>query len=94
MWLINVGIDFLEFKPSEIAVAIAISVLAEIQAVDVAKAVSYFTHLEKVMKTQVPKMLALMGILSKWGRGECLTLCQKWNNFNVKSKLQFCRIGF
>ncbi|PON70504.1 Cyclin [Trema orientale] len=34
------GIDFLEFKPSEVAAAVAISVLAETKTVDIEKAIS------------------------------------------------------
>ncbi len=45
---LNAGIDFLEFKPSEIAAAVAISVSGELQAVDVVGAISCFTHVEKV----------------------------------------------
>ncbi|KAL2907192.1 Cyclin-D4-1 [Bienertia sinuspersici] len=41
------GIDFLEFKPSEIAAAVAMSVTAEIQAVDIDKAISCFINLDK-----------------------------------------------
>ncbi|KAH9626247.1 hypothetical protein KSS87_001418 [Heliosperma pusillum] len=41
------GIDYLEFKPSEIAAAVAICVSAEIQAVDIDKATSCYIHLEK-----------------------------------------------
>ncbi|XP_074294494.1 cyclin-D4-1-like [Silene latifolia] len=41
------GIDYLEFKPSEIAAAVAICVSAEIQAVDIDKATARFIHLEK-----------------------------------------------
>ncbi|KAG5529571.1 hypothetical protein RHGRI_030083 [Rhododendron griersonianum] len=36
------GIDFLEFRPSEIAAAVAISVSGEVQAVDIDKAMSCF----------------------------------------------------
>lgn len=35
----NAGIDFLEFKPSEIAAAVAISVAGEAQAVDPERAI-------------------------------------------------------
>lgn len=45
----NAGIDFLEFRPSEIAAAVAISVSEEIQAIDIDKAISCFMHLEKVI---------------------------------------------
>ncbi|KAE9466210.1 hypothetical protein C3L33_01866, partial [Rhododendron williamsianum] len=41
------GIDFLEFKPSEIAAAVALHVSGKIQAVDIPKAVSCFKHLEE-----------------------------------------------
>ncbi|KAJ8451863.1 hypothetical protein Cgig2_007346 [Carnegiea gigantea] len=41
------GIDFLEFRPSEIAAAVAMFVSAELQAVDIDKAISCLSHLEK-----------------------------------------------
>ncbi|KAA8530775.1 hypothetical protein F0562_005457 [Nyssa sinensis] len=41
------GIDFLEFRPSEIAAAVAISVSGEIQAINIDKAVACFIHVEK-----------------------------------------------
>ncbi|KAH9605997.1 hypothetical protein KSS87_009301 [Heliosperma pusillum] len=41
------GIDYLEFKSSEIAAAVAMSVAAEIQAVDIDKATYCFIHLNK-----------------------------------------------
>ncbi|XP_074308501.1 cyclin-D4-1-like [Silene latifolia] len=41
------GIDYLEFKASEIAAAVAMSVAAEIQAVDIDKPTYCFTHLNK-----------------------------------------------
>ncbi|KAK2999784.1 hypothetical protein RJ639_024458 [Escallonia herrerae] len=46
------GIDFLEFKPSEIAAAVAISVSGELQAMDIDTAVSCFIHVgkERVVK--------------------------------------------
>lgn len=46
---INAGIDFLEFRPSEIAAAVAISVAGENQTVDIEKAISVIIHhVEKV----------------------------------------------
>ena len=41
-WLgeLNAGIDFLEFRPSEIAAAVAISIAGETQTVDIEKAIS------------------------------------------------------
>ncbi|KAK3042914.1 hypothetical protein RJ639_000990 [Escallonia herrerae] len=46
------GIDFLEFRPSEIAAAVAISVSGELQAMDIDTAVSCFIHVgkERVVK--------------------------------------------
>lgn len=41
------GIDFLEFKPSEIAAAVAVYVSGEIQAIDIDKALSSFILVEK-----------------------------------------------
>ncbi|KAA8546743.1 hypothetical protein F0562_003172 [Nyssa sinensis] len=41
------GIDFLEFRPSEIAGAVAMSVSGEIQASNIDKAMSCFIHVEK-----------------------------------------------
>lgn len=49
MWELNAGIDFLEFRPSEIAAAVAISVAAETKTVDIEKAISVLIqHVEKV----------------------------------------------
>lgn len=47
---LNAGIDFLEFKPSEIAAAVAIFVAEEnIQAIDIEKAMSGLILIEKVL---------------------------------------------
>lgn len=46
---LNAAIEFLEFKPSEIAAAVAISVSREDeQAQNIDKAISCFIHVEKV----------------------------------------------
>lgn len=37
---LNAGIDFLEFRPSEVAAAVAISVAGEAKTVDIEKALS------------------------------------------------------
>ncbi|KAL4645211.1 hypothetical protein ACB092_02G220000 [Castanea dentata] len=55
------GIDFLEFRPSEIAAAVAISISRQIQEVDIDKAMSCFKHVEK---ERVVKILELMKDLS------------------------------
>lgn len=48
---INAGIDFLEFRPSEIAAAVALCISGEVmQGVDIEKAISCFTHVEKVKR--------------------------------------------
>lgn len=45
----NAGIDFLEFRPSEVAAAVAISVAGEAKTVDTEKALSLLVqHVEKV----------------------------------------------
>ncbi|XP_043713750.1 cyclin-D3-1-like [Telopea speciosissima] len=51
------GIDFLDFRPSEVAAAVAISVSSENQTVDIDKAVSCFIH---VKKERVLKCLELI----------------------------------
>ncbi|XVF15279.1 hypothetical protein REPUB_Repub09cG0137300 [Reevesia pubescens] len=47
------GIDFLEFRPSEIAAAVAISVSGEMQTLAIDKAISSFIFVEKVKKRMV-----------------------------------------
>nr|XP_025651051.1 cyclin-D4-1-like isoform X1 [Arachis hypogaea]XP_025697710.1 cyclin-D4-1-like isoform X1 [Arachis hypogaea] len=63
---INAGIDFLEFRPSEIAVAVAISVSKELQqAKDIDKALASFfiAEKEKVLKcVELIRDLALMNV--------------------------------
>lgn len=50
-WMgINAGIDFLEFRPSEIAAAVAICISGETQVVDIDKAISCFMHVDKVKR--------------------------------------------
>ena len=46
----NAGIDFLEFRPSEVAAAVAISVASETKTVDTEKPIPllFQLHLEKV----------------------------------------------
>ena len=61
IWL-NAGIDFLEFRPSEIAAAVTISV-----SVDIPKAVSSLIHVEKVNMLSPPKKKkTLIGISLVW----------------------------
>ncbi|KAK8482882.1 hypothetical protein V6N13_112157 [Hibiscus sabdariffa] len=55
------GIDFLEFRPSEIAAAVAISVSGDMQTVAIDKAISSFTFVEK---GRVLKCVELMKKLS------------------------------
>ncbi|GMI68703.1 hypothetical protein HRI_000539600 [Hibiscus trionum] len=55
------GIDFLEFRPSEIAAAVAISVSGDMQTVAIDKAISCFTFVEK---GRVFKCVELMKNLS------------------------------
>lgn len=44
----NAGIDFLEFKPSEIAAAVAVSVLRELPAQEIDKTITDFFIVNKV----------------------------------------------
>ncbi|GMI82796.1 hypothetical protein HRI_001948900 [Hibiscus trionum] len=61
------GIDLLEFKPSEIAAAVAISVAVETTTVDTEKAVSFLT--QHVLKERVIKCVGLMHDMSLVGAG-------------------------
>lgn len=56
------GIDFLEFRPSEIAAAVAISIAGETQTVDIEKAISVV--IEPIEKERVLKCIELMHDLS------------------------------
>ena len=47
----NAGIDFLEFKPSEIAAAVAMYVMGETQTVDTGKAISVLIQLVEKVNT-------------------------------------------
>lgn len=56
----NAGIDFLEFRPSEIAAAVAIAVVGEIKTVDAEQAIPVLSqHVEKV------KLVPLWSITSE-----------------------------
>ncbi|XP_022766416.1 cyclin-D3-1-like [Durio zibethinus] len=59
------GIDFLEFKPSEIAAAVAMSVAVETRTVDTEKAISVLT--QHVQKERVTKCVELVHDLSLVG---------------------------
>ncbi|KAL5844425.1 hypothetical protein ACOSQ4_010383 [Xanthoceras sorbifolium] len=74
------GIDLLEFKPSEIAAAVAISVAGEIKTVDTEKAISVLTkHVKKERVIKCIKMLhdlSLMGGSSKGASGSAPSVPQ------------------
>lgn len=59
------GIDFLEYKPSEVAAAVAIFAAGEIQAVDTEKAISAL--IQHVEKEKVVKCMELINELSSFG---------------------------
>ncbi|KAH1065404.1 hypothetical protein J1N35_030391 [Gossypium stocksii] len=63
---LNVGIDFLEFKPSEIAAAVAIYVAVETTTVDTEKAMSVLT--QHVKKERVMKCVEVINDMSLVGR--------------------------
>ncbi|KAK6923339.1 Cyclin, N-terminal [Dillenia turbinata] len=54
------GIDFLEFKPSEIAAAVAIVVSGEMQIVDIEKFMSCFMNIEK------GRVLKCIDLIKRW----------------------------
>ncbi|XP_057491043.1 cyclin-D4-1-like [Actinidia eriantha] len=58
------GIDFLEFRPSEIAAAVAISVSVEMQAVGIHKAGSSFIHVEKVRVLKCLELIQDLALIS------------------------------
>ncbi|KAL5982360.1 hypothetical protein ACLOJK_016431 [Asimina triloba] len=69
--LIRGGIGFLQFRPSEVAAAVAISVSGETQTVDLNKDLSFCIHLQKV-KDRVLRCLELiqeMGMINKPVKG-------------------------
>lgn len=51
---LNAGIDFLEFKPSEIAAAVAISACGEMQGLDIDNLMPCLKHVDKVMVVVEP----------------------------------------
>ncbi|KAF7817009.1 cyclin-D4-1-like [Senna tora] len=61
------GVDFLEFKPSEIAAAVAIFVVGETQTVNIEKAISVLSliqHVDKVKLERVVECLKMMSEMS------------------------------
>ncbi|CAK9163600.1 unnamed protein product [Ilex paraguariensis] len=71
------GIEFLEFKPSEIAAAVAISVSGETQTIDTEKALSALTH--HAEEERVRKCVELLHELS------LLSGCMKVLNASISS---------
>ncbi|XXG61092.1 hypothetical protein AAC387_Pa04g2834 [Persea americana] len=57
------GIQFLGFRPSEVAAAVAISVTEEIQTVDFNKAVSSCVHVEKERVLRCYELIQEMGLI-------------------------------
>ncbi|KAM1052909.1 hypothetical protein FF1_000433 [Malus domestica] len=60
------GIDFLEFRPSEIAAAVAICISGEIQAqaVDIDKAISCFEHVDKERVLKCVELIKDLSLIS------------------------------
>ncbi|XP_057542241.1 cyclin-D4-2-like [Amaranthus tricolor] len=63
------GIDFLEFKSSEIAAAVAVFVTAEIQALDIDMASSCFIHLEKGRVLKCVEMMKNNSVINRKNGG-------------------------
>ncbi|XP_058087984.1 cyclin-D2-2-like isoform X1 [Magnolia sinica] len=59
------GIEFLEFRPSEIALAVAISVSGESQTVDLDKAISCGMHVEKERVLKCFELIQEIALISK-----------------------------
>ncbi|KAK2992099.1 hypothetical protein RJ640_023482 [Escallonia rubra] len=67
---IPLRIDFLEFKPSEIAAAVAMSVAGETQTVDTEKAISALTqHVQKEKVLKCVKLIHELSLLSESVKG-------------------------
>ncbi|GAV67922.1 Cyclin_N domain-containing protein/Cyclin_C domain-containing protein [Cephalotus follicularis] len=58
------GVDFLEFSPSEIAAAVAISVSREMQAVDIHKAMPCFIHVQKERVLKCVELIKDLSLIS------------------------------
>ncbi|KAL6225113.1 hypothetical protein ACLB2K_003965 [Fragaria x ananassa] len=59
------GIDFLEFRPSEIAAAVALCISGEVmQGVDIEKAISCFTHVEKERVLKCVELIKDLSLIS------------------------------
>ncbi|XP_068638136.1 cyclin-D3-1-like [Aristolochia californica] len=59
------GIEFMGFRPSEIAAAVAISVSAETETVDFDKAISCFVHVQKERVQKCYELLQDSGLVSR-----------------------------
>ncbi|KAM7253182.1 hypothetical protein ACFE04_025800 [Oxalis oulophora] len=59
------GINFLEYRPSEIAAAVTLSVLGETKIVDTEKAISALKHVEKERVLKCIEMLRDSGVVNK-----------------------------
>ncbi|XP_077213183.1 cyclin-D3-1-like isoform X2 [Tasmannia lanceolata] len=63
------GVEFLEFRPSEVAAAVAISVLGETQVLDINKAVSCCLFVEKERVLRCYEQIQEMVLMSKPVKG-------------------------
>lgn len=54
LWIVvSAGVDFLAFRPSQIAAAVALTVLGETHIVEVERAINFCTHVEKVLQLHI-----------------------------------------
>ncbi|KAK1361787.1 Cyclin N-terminal domain-containing protein [Heracleum sosnowskyi] len=67
------GIDFLEFRPSEIAAAVAICVTKEIQTVDINKAMASMIHVEKDRVMKCIEMIQDLTLITETSNGRTTT---------------------
>lgn len=66
------GIEFIKFRPSEVAAAVAISVTGETQTVNFTRAVSYFVHVEKEKVFKCCELIQEMGLIGR-GAFKCVS---------------------
>ncbi|KAL8133936.1 cyclin-D4-1 [Apium graveolens] len=68
------GIDFLEFRPSEVSAAVAICVTKEIQTVDINKAMASMIHVEKDRVMKCIEMIQDLTLIAETSNGTSIVL--------------------
>ncbi|XP_057975093.1 cyclin-D3-1 isoform X2 [Malania oleifera] len=68
------GIDFLEFRPSEVAAAVAMSVVEETQTVDIEAASSFLPHVEKERVLRCVRMIHDLSLIGGSVKGSMASI--------------------